>query len=97
MTGNAIVTIDRIERRVASRIVIEIAAGLSRRGCSAKGAMGSRTTPQDTWDEPEERGWARSDLASGLLRSPTTENGPSTNSLMCPTLGGELTLKKWML
>ena len=66
MTGNAIVTIDRIERRVASRIVIEIAAGLSRRGCTAKGAMGSRTTPQDTWDEPEDRGWARKDLARFL-------------------------------
>ncbi len=66
MTGNVLVTMDGIERCVARRFLNEIAATLSRRGCSAKGAMGSRTTPQDTWDEPEDRGWARKDLARFL-------------------------------
>ena len=91
MTGNVIVTMDGIERCVASRFVIEIAAG-------CRGAVVPRRDHGIEDDAPGHIGRARGARLGqersrkSFLRSPTTENGPSTNSLMCQTPGRELKL-----
>ena len=92
MTRKVLVTIGRIERRVASRLFERdrgnvVAARLFREG---------RHGIED--DAPGHIGRARGARLGqersrkSFLRSPTTENGPSTNSLMCQTRGRELKL-----
>ncbi len=92
MTGNVLVTMDGIERCVARRIFERdrgnvVAARLFREGShgiedDAPGHIGRARGARLGQERPRK----------SFLRSPTSENGPSTNSLMCQTPGRELKL-----